>query len=31
MCKCIGCQNEGESENYKFDKNNKHDSVKESC
>ena len=20
MCKCICCQNEGESENYKFDK-----------
>ena len=31
MCKCIGCQNEGESENYEFDKNNEYDSAEENC
>ena len=31
MCKCIGRQNEGGKENYKFDKNNEYDSAKEDC
>ena len=29
MCKYIDCQNEGESENYEFDKNNEYDSAEE--
>ena len=31
MCKCISCQNEGERENYEFDKNNEYDSAEEDC
>ena len=27
----IGCQNEGEWENYEFDRNNEYDSAEEDC
>ena len=31
MCKCIGYQNESESESYEFDRNNEYDSAGEDC
>ena len=31
MCKCIGCQNESESENYEFDRNNEYDSAEKTA
>ena len=31
MFKCIVCQNEGENENYEFDKNNEYGSAEEDC
>ena len=31
MWKCIGCQNEGKSENYEFGKKYEYDYAKEDC